>query len=145
MFELHRLFMKKNMDALNVRKLHPQATLPIRGSTGYTLYALNRQVVLPYSQILIHTGLNIHIPKTKGVVGFVYDCVCHIVKNTICLDSKLGELRVLILNNGPDPHTFESDRICQMILVGTLVPPIREITNPEKLGTRQIHSGGSFC
>ena len=50
---------------LNVIKLVPQATLPVRstnGAAGYDLFSTDSYVVLPGRRVVVSTGISVQLP-----------------------------------------------------------------------------------
>lgn len=126
------------METLKVKRLHPDAKLPTRGtrdSAGYDLCArLDAAVVLlPGERALIPTGIAVEIPR--GAAGFVFGRSGLGVKHGISpsnavgvIDSDYrGELLVGLTNHSRQAYTIEAgERIAQLVLMPVFAPEIEE-------------------
>ena len=51
-----------------IKKLHPDAFLPKRmtsGSAGYDLYSLEDGIIKPGEKVIVRTGISIRLPTSK--------------------------------------------------------------------------------
>ena len=128
------------MMELRVKKLHPEAKLPTRGSeqaAGYDLYASfdeGRIEIPPNGTAKISTGLCIEIPD--GYFGAVFarsglaskeglrpaNCV------GVCDSDYRGEYLVMLHNDTDEPRTVLSgDRIAQLVVLPYLSVTFTEV------------------
>ena len=128
------------MMELRVKKLHPEAKLPTRGSeqaAGYDLYASfdgGRIEIPPHGTAKISTGLCIEIPD--GYFGAVFarsglaskeglrpaNCV------GVCDSDYRGEYLVMLHNDTDEPRTVLSgDRIAQLVVLPYLSVTFTEV------------------
>ena len=120
------------MEILKIRKIHPDAIVPAKATSGaacFDLYAIldSPFVLMPHERNLFHTGLSIEMPSE--------DCVCLLfsrsgmgIKHGISLSNSVGvidsdyrgELCVGLINNSDKPYTIQpNDRIAQMMIMRT--------------------------
>lgn len=140
------------METLKIRKIHPQAIVPVKATSGsacFDLYVLldSPFTLLPHERHLFHTGISIEMPSV--------DCVCLLfsrsgmgIKHGIALSNSVGvidsdyrgELCVGLINTGNDPYTVQpNDRIAQMMIIKTT--PV-EIDVVEELNQTDRGDGG---
>lgn len=122
------------MNAVNVSfsKLDSRAIPPRRmneSDAGFDLHTVDGVTLHPGEWTAVGTGLAIAIPA--GYAGLVLPRSGHAMRHGVSLvntpglvDSGYrGELRVLLINHGRDPVSFEAgDRIAQLVV--TPVPPV---------------------
>ena len=127
------------MDAIRVKKLNPNATLPTYGSVeaaGADLYAcLDAPVTIkPGETAWIPTGLSLEVPK--GCAGLIYARSSMGVKRGLAPANKVGvidsdyrgEIRVVLLNHGKTVQTVENgERIAQFLITPVLTPAYTEV------------------
>lgn len=128
------------MSSLQVKKLYPDAKLPMRqttGSAGYDLYSLTDGIILARSRLLIKTGIAIKLPP--NTYGRIASRSGLSVKKGIevgagvCDIDYLLEYHVLLHNHSDEPFTFDKHtRIAQLIITPILTPEIEEIEEFEK-------------
>lgn len=127
--------------SLNVKKLTPQARIPVETTDGsYELYAGNNYVIAPGQNMTITTGLAISIPT--GYNARVYStCAAeshnvevsnfcsinhHSYKCTI--NQTVQELRVILRNHGmSDYHVRLGDQIARMLVHQIKKLPVYEV------------------
>ena len=119
-----------------VQKLNENAKVPTYahpGDAGMDFYALEKTVIAPGERARIGTGIAIAIPK--GFVGLVWDKSGLAFKHGITLlagvvDSGYrGEIQMVVLNTGSEPHTFEAgDKVAQVLIQPIEHPEVREVT-----------------
>lgn len=121
-----------------VKKLRPQAKLPVYGSefaAGADLYACLDQAVTiaPHETKMIPTGITMEIPV--GWAGLVYARSGLAMKRHLAPANKVGvvdpdyrgELMVAIHNHGTQPQTIEpEERIAQIVLTPYLTATFYE-------------------
>ena len=109
---------------LPVKKLHPDARLPTRGSehaAGLDFYALNDVVIDIWETVKVHTGIAVAIPEGKA--GFLWPRSGLAVKGSIdrlagLIDADYrGEVIAILINHGDDRIKISAgDRIVQMVI-----------------------------
>lgn len=119
----------KKIDAIvKVKKLHPDAKIPIRaheGDAGADLYALEGGCLLPGQRMLVDTGISVEIPV--GWYGRIAPRSGLATKNGVdvlagVVDAPYrGPLKVCLINlsDGHTAHDFRwgaGDRIAQLII-----------------------------
>ena len=140
------------MEILKIRKIHPQAIIPVKATSGSACFDLHALLdspftLLPHERHLFHTGISIEMPSE--------DCVCLLfsrsgmgIKHGITLSNSVGvidsdyrgELCVGLINTGNDPYTVQpNDRIAQMMIIRTT--PV-EIDIVEELNQTDRGEGG---
>jgi len=133
---------------LPVKRLHPDAQLPTRGtpeSAGLDLYAYERiATISPGKRLLIKTGVSVAIPD--GHVGLIWPrsgiAVKHgldVLAGVIDADYR-GEIRVALINHGN-----EAVRICRGSRVAQLlIKPVAMLTpvDAEELPDTERGAGG---
>lgn len=132
-----------------VKKLRPQAKLPVYGSefaAGADLYAcLDRAVTIgPHETRMIPTGIAMEIPV--GWAGLVYARSGLAAKRHLAPANKVGvvdpdyrgELMVAIHNHGAEPQTIEpEERIAQIVLTPYLTAQFYEAETLSDTGRGQ--------
>jgi dUTP pyrophosphatase len=152
---------------LYFKKLHPLATLPIRGtsnSVGVDIHAMlltednrpNTAIIPPRNTRSIPTGLAVMVPSRDAkTIHFIQVCSRSgmalksiFVANApgIVDPDYTGEIRVLLYNGGVEAHYVKhGDRIAQLILTTTPIYEIRymetELPQTER-GARGFGSTG---
>lgn len=125
---------------LQVKKLHPAAKLPTRGSAqaaGYDLYACldgERREIPPHSTVAIPTGLCIAIPDGYFAAVFARsglaakeglrpaNCV------GVCDSDYRGEYLVMLHNDTDQPRSVsDGDRVAQMVVLPYLPVTFTEV------------------
>ena len=132
---------------LLVKKLSPNATLPIRSSAqaaGYDLAAAKAVIVPARGKALVPTDLSMKIPD--GHYGRVAPRSGLAVKNFIdtgagVIDSDYrGNVQVLLFNHSDQDFTVNvKDRVAQLILEKISTPDVQEV---EDLDDTQRGAGG---
>lgn len=124
---------------LPMRRIRPQAVLPIRataGSAGLDLHAcINEPLTLePGCRAMIPTGLAAAIPQ--GVAGMIYARSSLGTKHGIALSNGVGvvdsdyrgEIRVGLCNFSTEPYTIQpGERVAQLVLQPILSLPVQEV------------------
>lgn len=128
----------ESVTPLKLKKLRPQAVLPVRatsGSAGLDLSAcIDAPMTLaPGQRALIPTGLAAAIPA--GAVGMIYARSSLGVKHGIALSNGVGvidsdyrgEISVGLCNFSSEPYTIQpGERIAQLVLHPVLLLPVEE-------------------
>ena len=139
------------MQNVCVKKLHPAAKLPTRGSAeaaGADLYAcLDEAVTIaPGQTVLIPTGIALAIPT--GFVGLVYARSGLATKRGLAPANKVGvidsdyrgELLVSLYNQSGQDQTVEpGERVAQLVLTPYLAA---EFVSAETLSETERGAGG---
>ena len=139
------------MDAIRVKKLRAEATLPTYGSleaAGADLYAcLDADVVIvPGQTAFIPTGLAMEIPK--NCAGLIYARSGLACKRDLAPANKVGvidsdyrgEFMVALHNHGNQDQTVcHGDRIAQLVITPVLTPAY---TLVEELSDTERSAGG---
>lgn len=111
---------------VNVKKLNPNAHLPVYGSqysAGADLYACDALTVQPGETQFVHTGIAVELPA--GTVGLVYARSGLACKQDLAPANKVGvvdcdyrgEIMVALHNHGKTPRKIEAgDRVAQLVI-----------------------------
>lgn len=124
---------------LPMRRIRPQAVLPIRataGSAGLDLHAcIDEPLTLePGCRAMIPTGLAAAIPQ--GVAGMIYARSSLGTKHGIALSNGVGvvdsdyrgEICVGLCNFSTEPYTIQpGERVAQLVLQPILSLPVQEV------------------
>ena len=106
-----------------VKLLHPNAKVPTKadsGSAGYDLYCIEEFTIESFTRILVPTGISTEFDKhfylrvapRSGMSVKGIDVGAGVIDS-----SYRGEIKVLLINNTLNTHTFEAGtRIAQVIL-----------------------------
>ena len=127
------------MQTVRVKKLNPNAKLPVYGSTeaaGADLYAcLPEDVVIPAgSSAFIPTGLSMEIPV--GYAGLIYARSGLACKQGLAPANKVGvidsdyrgEFVVVLHNHSSESRTVSNgDRIAQLVITPVLTAAFTEV------------------
>jgi dUTP pyrophosphatase len=124
--------------SLRVRRLHPEAVLPLRahdGDAGFDLHALEPVTLAPGQRASVATGIAVEIPPGQaGLVlprsGLAARSGIALVNAPGLIDSGYrGEVRVLLLNTDRRHACTLSarDRIAQLVLVRVETPEVVEV------------------
>ena len=109
---------------MQVTTLHPDATIPTRGSeyaAGLDLYADHGDTINPGERVLIGTGIAIALPPfTAGLIwprsGLATKQGVDVLAGVVDADYR-GEVRVALINHGAEPVDIEpGDRIAQLLI-----------------------------
>jgi dUTP diphosphatase len=135
---------------LPVRRLHPEAILPVRaydGDAGLDLHAAEAAELGPGERASVGTGIAVEIPE--GHAGLVLPRSGLAAKHGISLVNApglidagyRGEIRVLLLNTDREVpfRIAPGDRIAQLLLVAHAAPPVVEV---EELEDSERGEGG---
>jgi len=109
---------------VRVKKLVPEAMLPVRGSTdsaGFDLAAVHAVSVPARGKAIVKTGLSIAIPETTYAriaprSGLAAKKMIHVGAGVVDADYR-GEVGVVLFNHGPEAfEVAPGDRVAQLIL-----------------------------
>ena len=108
---------------LRFQRVHPDARVPIRGSSraaGFDLYAAISSVVPARGRAVIDTGIRVELPR--GCYGRVAPRSGMAVKNFIDVGAGVvdedyrGKIGVVLFNHGVDDYEVQvGDRVAQLI------------------------------
>ena len=136
---------------LRVKKLHPAARIPTRGSVsaaGLDLYALEEAVVLPQSSLLMPTGLSLEIPE--GLYGRIaprsgFSLHTGLVVNAGVIDSDYrGEVKIMFFNYLDHAvKLHQGMKVAQLILEKIAILPVEEVTDHLTETARGVGGFGS--
>ena len=140
------------MAVLKVKKLRPDAVLPVRkrkGDAGLDLYAVEDVVLKPGEWKAVPTGIAVEIPE--GHFGLIKDRSGLALKHALhCLagvvdENYRGEVKVVMINLGGEEFKVErGTRIAQLLIVPYLsveVEEVEELSDTER-GERGFGSSG---
>ncbi len=123
------------MAVLKVKKLRPDAVLPVRkrkGDAGLDLYAVEGVVLKPGEWVAIPTGIAVEIPE--GHFGLIKDRSGLALKHALhCLagvvdENYRGEIKVVMINLGKEEVKIEKGtRIAQLLIIPYLSVDIEEV------------------
>lgn len=111
---------------IHVRKLHPEARLPLRahdGDAGADLYSVEAETIPPGERRAVGTGIAVALPP--GYAGFVqprsglaFKHGVMVVNSPGLIDAGYrGEIRVSLYNSGSEPFEIAvGDRIAQFVI-----------------------------
>ena len=128
----------ESVTPLKLKKLRPQAVLPVRATTGSAGLDLSACIdapmtLAPGQRALIPTGLAAAIPA--GTAGMIYARSSLGVKHGIALSNGVGvidsdyrgEISVGLCNFSSEPYTIQpGERIAQLVLHPVLLLPVEE-------------------
>ena len=123
---------------LQVKRLHPEARIPVRahdGDAGLDLHSVQALTLAPGARAMVPTGIAVAIPH--GQAGLVLPRSGLAAKRGIALVNApglidagyRGELRVLLLNTDRDEpcEIAVGDRIAQLVLIRVELAPTLEV------------------
>ena len=138
--------------ALNVAKLVPHATLPVRstaGAAGYDLFSIDSYVVLPGRRVVVSTGISVHLPP--GTYGRIAPRSGLAVKHGLdtlagVIDPDYtGEIKIVLQNlDSQAPFVIRPGyRVAQLILEKYEVAEVVEIPS-ENTAINTSRGAGGF-
>ena len=115
--------MNKHKMIIPIKKLHPDAKIPSRGSeyaAGFDMYALDNHELLPGEVAMIRTGIALEIPEGKVLLLWDRSGMgskgIHRFAGVIDSDYR-GEIKVVLCNHRNELFTIsKGDRIIQGII-----------------------------
>lgn len=137
------------MTALKIKKLHPQAKLPVFSTTwaaGADLFATEEAVIRSGEWKAVPTGLAFEIPngyevqiRSRSGLAAKFGVAVLNAPGTIDSDYR-GEVKVILINHGPFEMTVQpGDRIAQMVFAQLAPVHFEEV---QELGTTDRGAGG---
>jgi dUTP pyrophosphatase len=108
---------------LRVRRVHPEAKLPVYGhpgDAGLDLFSVVDRALAPGEVFAVPTGIQVAIPT--GFVGLIWDKSGLSLKRVHRLAGVVdagyrGEVQVVMINLGPDPFAVRKGmKIAQMLI-----------------------------
>lgn len=137
---------------LKIKKLNPDAKLPVRstpGSAGMDLCALLEEplTVAPGGRVTVPTGIAIRLPSPE-TVGLIFARSGLAVKHGLTLSNSVGvidsdytgELRVGLVNLSQEAYTIQpGERIAQLAVMPVCLPQVEET---DDLGDTERGAGG---
>lgn len=140
-------------ESLLFKKLHPQATMPTRQSTGafgYDIASVDSGVIPPGGQAAISTGLALKAPPEYMIrvlprSGLALYHGIRVGAGVVDADYT-GDIRVLLINGGKQPFRYTPGmRIAQIVLHHVVTPPVVEVDDLPKTtrGTAGFGSTGA--
>ena len=135
---------------LGVRRLHPDARLPLRAhddDAGHDLHSVEAVTLAPGERAMVATGIAIELPEGHaGLVvprsGLAARHGISVVNAPGLIDAGYrGELKVLLLNTDrSEPFAIEvGDRIAQLVVAPVAAPDVVEV---DDLGATARGAGG---
>lgn len=131
---------------MKVKKLHPNAKIPVRAhatDSGADLFAPERTVLPPHAITHVHTGIAVELPEnTSGIIWGKSSVESKGVKAMAGLiDAPYrGELIVCMYNLNAEEFVFEAgQKVAQLVVLPTLYPSFEEV---EELTDTARGSGG---
>ena len=122
-----------NTPALKVKKLAPQAKLPLRAhptDSGADLFAVERTILPPRAITHVHTGVCVELPEnTSGIIWGKSSVESKGIKAMAGLiDAPYrGELIVCMYNLNDTEFVFEAgQKVAQLVVLPTLYPAFEE-------------------
>ena len=137
------------MESLHIKKLHPDATLPVRAHStdaGLDLHAVEQVGIPVLGRNLVGTGIAVHLPK--GYVGYItprsglaasYGIT--VLNSPGTIDAGYtGELKVILVNHGQAPYLIQpGERIAQLTIHKIELPWVQEVN---ELPTSERNTNG---
>jgi dUTP pyrophosphatase len=124
---------------LLVKKLHPDAKIPTKGTNyaaGYDIYSLENGVILPGEKNVVSTGISIRLPKIEEpyhIYGSIRSRSGLSVKSNLETGAGVidldycGEIKIVLRNFGKEPFNYDKHtRIAQLILEVHYISDIKE-------------------
>ena len=133
---------------LQVKKLHPDAILPTRGSewsAGYDLSSAEAKTIAPGARAVVKTALSIACPAgTYGRIaprsGLTVKHGIHVGAGVIDADYR-GEVGVVLFNLGEEAFDIQpGDRIAQLVLEQILMVPVEQVQDLDET----VRGAGGF-
>lgn len=121
---------------MRVKKLHPDAVIPIRateGSVGYDLCSLDKITIAGHgTRACIPTGISLVIPngcygRIAPRSGLAFKFGINVGAGVIDPDYR-GEIKVILFNHGENDFVInQGDKIAQLILEKVETPEVIEV------------------
>jgi dUTP pyrophosphatase len=137
-FKMYMQMYQQEQPTLQVKKLHPDAQLPTRGTpvaAGLDLYADHSAVILPGGSIAVGTGIAIALPpgfegqvRPRSGLAAKFGITVTNSPGTIDEDYR-GEVKVLLTNHGSEHFIVNAgDRIAQLVITKANYFAVQEVT-----------------
>lgn len=134
--------------SINIKKLHPDAIIPTRGSefaVGYDLYSCETVIIQPNEVTSIPTGISVEIPenyefqvRSRSGLGSKGLIITN-SPGTIDPDYR-GEIKVMMTSVTEKSYTLEKGtRVAQLVLAPRFSIDFQEV---EELNTTKRGDGG---
>jgi dUTP pyrophosphatase len=139
-----------HFDGLEVLKVSPDATLPIRAHSddaGLDLFGLEDVILSPSEGKVTRTGIAIALPR--GFVGLVADRSSLAKKGIKTAGGVIdagyrGELHIVMWNISNTPvHLRAGERIAQLLILPVATPGVKEVTAFDHETARGANGFGS--
>ena len=134
---------------VSIKKLHPNAKIPIYGSAeaaGADLHSSEHARVEPGQSLMVPCGFAMELPvgyeaQVRPRSGLAYKHGIAVLNTPGTIDSDYrGEVKVLLFNHGSEPFDIEpGDRIAQMVIAPVFVAKFGLV---EELNTSERGAGG---
>lgn len=121
---------------IEVKKLHPDAKLPVRaheGDAGLDLFSTGGFVIGPGERVSVPTGIAIAVPL--GHVGLIMDRSGLAAKHGITtlggvIDSNYrGEWGIIMLNTSDTAYeVMPGERVAQVLVIPIVLPEVCEVS-----------------
>ena len=119
-----------------IKKIHPDAALPKKGTrdaTGYDISSVESLVINPGEVKAVSTGLVVNMSRMSDGVdlqirprsGLAFKHSVTVINSPGTIDKDYrGEIKVLLINHGDKPFSIEvGDRIAQLVF-GLYIPSV---------------------
>ena len=136
---------------LKVKKLHPDAIIPQRGtprSSGLDLSALEKSFILPGQTKLIKTGIAFDIPEGYEVQvrprsGLSLKTSLRLANSVGTVDQDYqGDVSVLLWNSGDSVVIVQAgERVAQAVLCPVVLPEVLEVS---ELSSETLRGSNGF-
>ena len=134
---------------MQIKRIHPDAVTPKRGSegaVGYDLTSVDQVTIEPYRWDMVPIGITIRMPT--GVYGRVAPRSGLALKNGIHVGAGVidpdytGEVKVILFNMDSKPfHIDKGWRIAQLILEKCETPDVAEVIEFNNIDTERGDQG----
>jgi dUTP pyrophosphatase len=140
---------------LQIKRLHPEAKLPVRSTNyaaGYDLFALNDGVIEPRNKTIIKTGIAIRIPQPKGynVYGSIRSRSGLSAKYNLEVGAGVidfdyeKDVGIILYNHSDILFRYNAgDRIAQLVLEMHITPEIVEVADLQQTDSNRDGGFGS--
>ena len=138
---------------LKVLKLHPDATIPTRGSTsasGLDLSALTNYTLAPWETKIIKTGIAMEIPtgfeiQVRPRSGLSLKTPLRVANSIGTVDQDYqGDISVIMWNASNELQSIKAgDRIAQAVLCPVVLPLVVEVETFSAETKRGVNGFGS--
>src|SRR5699024_1306832 len=128
---------QKTLESLQIKRLHPDAVLPVRAHStdaGLDLHAVEQVGIPVLGRNLVGTGIAVQIPK--GYVGYITprSGLAHsngitVLNSPGTIDAGYtGEIKVNLVNHGQAPYVVTpGQRVAQLVIHPITLPEVEEV------------------